>query len=114
MRHWISSPWMGLLAFVTVAPAATVPIQIATLACPIPGRAVRPNAPCAPLEVDVSADRAGPIFLLRLPKPIRLPLPLRPTLAPLVEAQVHRSADANPAIPLHPFMIVGLPRLGIG
>ena len=59
LRHWISSPWMGLLAFVTDAPAATVPIQIATLACPIPGRAVRPNAPCAPLEVDVSADRAG-------------------------------------------------------
>ena len=71
MRHWISSPWTGLLACVSVAPAATVKIHIATLARPISGRAIRPNAPFAPLEVDVSADRAGPIFLLRLPKPIR-------------------------------------------
>ena len=90
--RWISSPWTGLLASVTIAPAATVPIDIATLTRPIPGRAVRPNTPPPPLKVHTSANKAGPILLLWLPVPIRLPPPLHPTLAPLCEAQVHRSA----------------------
>ena len=101
------SPWTRLLASPAVAEDATAKIPIATHTRPIPGRAIRPEAPRPPLEVPVSAHATSPIVLVWRPPPILLPLPLLATVAPLREAQVHRAAvTANPAIPLDPFVHV--------
>ena len=111
LRHWISSPWTGLLAFVTITPTATVPLGIATLANPAPGRAIRPNAPPPPREVQVPVHVTYPVVFLWLPLPMVFDQPLCATMAPLCEAPVRRKTRrASPAIPLDPFVSVRLPR----
>ena len=111
MKRWQGvSPWARLLASPAIAPEATGKIDVATLTCPILGRAIGPIAPHAPLEVPVAAHVADPIVVVRLPPPILLPLPLCATATPLREAQVHRTARfASPAIPLDPLVSVRLP-----
>ena len=103
------SPWARLLAYVAIAEAATGKVQIATHAHPILGAAIRPCAPPPPLEIQVSTNIADPIAFPSL----LLVFPLLATIAPLREAQVHRSAIcASPTIPLDPFMGVRLPLVG--
>ena len=76
---------------------------------PILGAAIRPCAPPPPLEIQVSTNITDPIAFPSL----LLVFPLLATIAPLCEAQVHRSAIcASPAIPLDPFMGVRLPLVG--
>ena len=65
-RHGVS-PWARLLASPAIAPEATGKIQVATLTCPILGRAIGPITPHPPLEVPVAARVADPIIVLRLP-----------------------------------------------
>ena len=105
-RHGVS-PWARPLASPAIAPEATGKIQVATLTCPILGRAIGPITPHPPLEVPVATHAADPIIVFRLPPPILLPLPLYATAAPLREAQVHRTARfACPAIPRDPIVSV--------
>ena len=103
------SPWARLPASPDIALAATGKVVVAALTCPILGRAIGPITPYPIPEVLVAAHAAGPIFVVRLPPPILLPLPLCATTAPLREAQVHGTARfASPAIPLHPLVNVRL------